>query len=283
MPTSIMASRSSFELKTLRSLSSVTPSRSMRVTSTKPSPGGMSPTRNVYTRRSGAATSRYSPWKSTSSPPDVCVMYRHWPPGRTSIVLTSVASRRNPHQRGMRSGSVIVSHTTSRGASNLRVMRISRSDGKVSVVSCFVLVAMVFPQSFLCLPLADQVVQPIHPIAHPAPEFLQPRVELVEGLRPQLIDALLRDRTHVDQPGVTQHAEVLRHLRLTQSEALGDLPYRARPVAEKLDDPETIRFGQGRQRGVHGVIYIPVRIYLSRHIQELIPPVRWPRHPAFSP
>src|SRR6266542_764824 len=139
-------------------------------------------TRNVYTRRSGAPTSRYSPWKSTSSPPDVCVMYSHWPPGRTSIFFTSVVSRRRPHHFGMRSGSVIVSQTTSRGASNLRVMRISRSDGSVMVVSCFVLVATVFLLSFLCLPLADQVVQPIEPLVDPAPEFLQPRAELAEGL-----------------------------------------------------------------------------------------------------
>src|SRR6266540_2528895 len=266
MPTSIMASRSSFELKTLRSLSSVTPSRSMRVTSTKPSPGGMSPTRNVYTRRSGAPTSRYSPWKSTSSPPEVCVMYRHWPPGRTSIFLTSVLSLAKPHHCGMRSGSVIVSHTTSRGASNFRVMRISRSDGRVSVVSYFVLVAMIFLPFFLCLPLADQVLQPIHPVGRHAPERLEPCVELVEWLRPQLVDPLLRDGTHVDQPGVAEHAEVLRHLRLTQSEALGDLPYRARSVAKELDDAEAVRFGQSRQRHIHRPEHTCRGIYLSRHI-----------------
>src|SRR5437867_2807531 len=225
-------------------------------------------------------TSRYVPWKSTTSPPDVRVMYCHLPPGRTSIFLTSVTSRAKPHHLGMRSGSVSVSHTTSRGASNLRVMRISRSDGRVSVVSYFVLVAMIFLPFFLCLPLANQVLQPIHPVAHPAPERLEPDVELVERLRPQLVDALLRDRTHVDQAGVAQHAEVLRHLRLTQSEAFRDLPYRARLVAEQLDDAEAIRFGQGRQRGVHGVIYIPRRIYLSRHIQELIPSAALRRAPA---
>jgi hypothetical protein len=38
---------------------------------------------------------------------------------------------------------------------------------------------------------------------------------------------------------------------LTQPEALRDLPYRARPVAEQLDDPEAVRFGQGDQRRVH--------------------------------
>src|SRR5512132_463339 len=129
-------------------------------------------------------------------------MYCHWPPGCTSIFLTSVASRAKPHHFGMRSGSVIASQTISRGASNLRVMRISRSDGRVSVVSYFVLVAMIFLPFFLCLPLADQVVQPIHPVVHRAPERLEPCVELVEGLRPQLVDTLLRDRTHVDQPGV---------------------------------------------------------------------------------
>jgi hypothetical protein len=40
----------------------------------------------------------------------------------------------------------------------------------------------------------------------------------------------------VDQPGVTQHAEVLRHLWLAQPEALDDLPYRSWPFAQELDD-----------------------------------------------
>src|SRR5882762_4402988 len=132
-----------------------------------------------------------------TSPPDVCVMNRHWPPGRTSIFLTSVASLAKPHHLGMRSGSVIASHTTSRGASNLRVMRISRSDGRVSVVSYLVLVAMVFLPLFLCFPLTDQVLQSIHPVRHRTSERLKPLVQLVEWLRPQLVDALLRDRTHV--------------------------------------------------------------------------------------
>src|SRR5688500_12795254 len=142
-------------------------------------------------------------------------MYCHLPPGRTSIFLTSVASRANPYHCGMSSGSVIVSHTISRGASNLRVMRISRSDGRLRVVSYFVLVTTFFLPFFLCVPLADQVFQPIHPVARPAPERFEPGLELVEGLGPQLVDALLRDRTYVDQAGLAEHAEVLRDLRLT--------------------------------------------------------------------
>src|SRR5688572_25599329 len=165
----------------------------------------------------------------------------------------------------MRSGSVIVSHTISRGASNLRVMRISRSDGRLRVVSYFVLVTTFFLPFFLCFPLVDQDLQPIHPVSHRAPERLQPCVELVERLGPQFVDALLRDRTDVDQTGVAEHAEVLRHLRLTQPEALRDLPYRARPIAEQLDDAETVRFGQCRQRGVHAA-NIPLGEYSCQGI-----------------
>src|SRR5687767_8679707 len=243
MPLAMTASRSSLELKTPRSRSSVTPSFSTSVISTNPSPSGMSPKRKLYTSFSGTTTSLYVPWKSTTSPPEVVVMYCHLPPGRTSICLTSVASAANPNHCGMSLGSVIVSHTISRGASNLRVMRISLSDGRLRVVSYLVLVTTFFLPLFLCFPLADQGLEPIHPVAHPAPERLQPRVELIEGLRPQLVDALLRDRTYVDQTGVAEHAEVLRHLWLTQSEALRDLPYRSRLVAEQLDDAETVRFG----------------------------------------
>src|SRR5688500_15834792 len=142
-------------------------------------------------------------------------MYCHLPPGRTSIFLTSVVSAAKPNHCGMSSGSVIVSHTISRGASNLRVMRISRSDGRLRVVSYFVLVTTFFLPFFLCFPLADQDLKPIHPVGHRAPERLEPGVELIERLGPQLIDALLRDRTYVDQTGVAEHAEVLRHLWLT--------------------------------------------------------------------
>src|SRR5688572_23465249 len=212
MPLAMMASRSSLELKTPRSRSSVTPSFSTSVISTKPSPSGMSPKRKLYTSFSGATTSRYVPWKSTTSPPEVVVMYCHFPPGRTSIFLTSVLSAAKPNHCGMSSGSVIVSHTISRGASNLRVMRISRSDGRLRVVSYFVLVTTFFLPFFLCFSLADQDFQPIHPVAHPTPERLEPSVELVERLGPQLVDALLRDRTHVHQASVAEHAEVLRHL-----------------------------------------------------------------------
>jgi hypothetical protein len=110
---------------------------------------------------------------------------------------------------------------------------------------------MIFLPFFLCLPLADQVVKPIHPLGHPAPERLEPCIQLIEWLGPELVDALLRDRTYVHQPGVAQHAEVLRHLGLTHPEALGDLPHWSRPVPEKLDYAQAIRFGEGCQRGVH--------------------------------
>jgi hypothetical protein len=80
-----------------------------------------------------------------------------------------------------------------------------------------------------------------------------------------LVDALLRDRSYVDQAGIAEHAEVLRHLRLPQPEAPRDLPHRARPVPEQLDDAETIRFGQGRQRGVHAP-NIPLKEYTCQGI-----------------
>jgi hypothetical protein len=89
--------------------------------------------------------------------------------------------------------------------------------------------------------LANDVFEAIESLLDDASISLQPRVELFERLRSQAIDPLLRDRTHLDEPGVAQHAEVLRDLRLSEAELRDDLPDRAGLSTKQLDDLKAVR------------------------------------------
>src|SRR5712692_8595323 len=74
------------------------------------------------------------------------------PPGRRSMLAAITAKPLGPHQRCMRSGSVNACHTSSRGASNMRVMMNSEpapSAAAVLQVAAFVAV--------ISLPLKSEV------------------------------------------------------------------------------------------------------------------------------
>src|SRR5919198_5935107 len=79
----------------------------------------------VNTSRSGSTTSTYLPSQLISrrlGPKNIVA--RHSPPGRASIVTveSGMSAWRPPYQSAKRSGSVHSLHTTSRGASNTRVI-----------------------------------------------------------------------------------------------------------------------------------------------------------------
>src|SRR5256884_8226831 len=141
-------------------------------------------------------------------------------------------------------------------------MWISRSVGSVTFVVALLVVAMSLVSLFF---LADDVFEAIESLPDDASIALQPRVELLERLRSKAIDPLLRDRTHLDEPGVAQHAEVLRDLGLSEAELHGDLPHRAGLSMKQLDDLKAVRFRQGAQRGLHGS-YIPLQEYICQGI-----------------
>jgi hypothetical protein len=54
----------------------------------------------------------------------------------------------------------------------------------------------------------------------------------------------LCDRSHGHQPGVAQGLHVLRRLGLAKRQPRSDFTYGCRTVAQQLDDPKTVRFGQ---------------------------------------
>src|SRR3989442_15956902 len=133
----------------------------------------------------------------------------------------------------MRSGSVMALNTRSRRASNSLVMRISVSEGSVTFVAKLLAVAISFLLVF-SFELAKHVVELLESLLPRAAVRRQPVVELLERLRAQAVDPLLRHGTDLDEPGFAQDAKVLGDLRLPQPEPVSDLPHRARLAAGAL-------------------------------------------------
>src|SRR5438045_4143568 len=170
----------------------------------------------------------------------------------------------------MRSGSVIALNTRSRGASNPLVIRISRSDGSVTfVVAVLLAVAISFLLVF-SFEVAKDIVELIEALVPPAAIRLQPRVELPEGLGAKAVDALLRNGVRLHEPGLAEHAEVLRDLGLAKAESFDDLSDRAWLPPEEVDDLPAVWFGESAQRGLHGGhIYSCRNILVKVYIQAV--------------
>jgi hypothetical protein len=117
------------------------------------------------------------------------------------------------------------------------------SEGKETFVVALLVMDIFLPLVF-SLEVAKYVVKLIESLLPCAPVRFEPLVELLEGLRPEAVDALLRDRTGFDEPGLAQHAEVLRDLGLSKAEPVHDLSDRARLPPEELDDLATIGLGE---------------------------------------
>ena len=109
----------------------------------------------------------------------------------------------------------------------------------------------IFLPLFFSLEVAKNIVELIESLVPGAAVGLEPFVELLEGLGAEAVDALLRDRTSFDEPGVAQHAEVLRDLRLPKAEPVHDLPDRTRLAPEELDDLPAVGFRESAQRCLH--------------------------------
>jgi hypothetical protein len=69
--------------------------------------------------------------------------------------------------------------------------------------------------------------QGVEPSRPKLPVRRQPLVDLGQALGSKLVPAPLRVRAHPHQPGVTQHAQVLRDAGLAEAEGVDQLAYRA--------------------------------------------------------
>ena len=89
----------------------------------------------------------------------------------------------------------------------------------------------------------------------------QPGVDLGQRLRPQRVDPPLGVLADVDQPGLAQHAQVLRRPGLRQARRGDQMPDRPRLVAQEVEDLPPARLGQHLDRGVPHAAYILRRLY----------------------
>src|SRR6185437_3608846 len=82
-------------------------------------------------------------------------------------------------------------------------------------------------------------------------ELPEPRIDLLQRLRPQPVETALRAHGGFDETGVAQHPQVLRHRRLRQPKPLLDLPDGLLRRSEQAQDRATMRLGDGLEHRLH--------------------------------
>src|ERR687893_1304202 len=185
--------------------------------------------------RSFGTISRYSPWKATSNPPSVTITHLHKPPTRRSISAIVVSPRFPLHQRLTRSGVVHALYTRCLGASNSRVMRICSSVGSVTVAVPLLVTAA---SSFL-LQFLQHAFHPVEPLRPRTLVLLHPVMDGLERVAVEPVQPLASLVTHVDRPHLSEHAQVLGHLRLRQPEQAHQVIHGTLPAGEDVQDLST--------------------------------------------
>ncbi len=90
-----------------------------------------------------------------------------------------------------------------------------------------------FPLLLDFLQIAIQTIEP----AFPEPtEGADPRLELLEWGRAQLVDTLLRMGTHLDDSRLPEHPQMLGYQRLGKVQTLDHLVDGSGPLTQHLDD-----------------------------------------------
>src|SRR4051812_49891561 len=73
---------------------------------------------------------------------------------------------------------------------------------------------------------------------------MQPLLDRAERFGLQPVDASLAVDRRLDQPGIAQHLQVLRHRRLTEPELVDQLPHGVLGVEEQVEDLAAVRLGE---------------------------------------
>src|SRR5262249_55125336 len=145
---------------------------------------------------------------------------------RRSISQTASGAPLGSHHRATCSAFVQASKTTVRGASNARVMTISRADWVATVADLRSLIAAVWLSSFaptvflLLLQPTQVVVQTGEPLVPQASIRLQPLVDAPERCRDERAGTPLRIAPARNEARAFEHFEVLGDGRLAESERL---------------------------------------------------------------
>src|SRR5689334_9313673 len=181
--------------------------------------------------RSGATTSRYSPFQSIwRRSGGANIVSRHLPPGRTSIDTLSRGTSHcgPPYQSAKRSGSVHSLQTRSRGASNTRLIRIPYSLAP-SVIAAESLLES--PEAGL--PEALIGPEPVRCILHRG--------------RAQLRGTQLRRPGARDQAGALENPEMLGHGLNANGQRLGEFAHGCVALAEPRENHPSSRVSEGRE------------------------------------
>ena len=107
----------------------------------------------------------------------------------------------------------------------------------------------------------------------------EPVVELDERLRPDAVQAALRVSTHIDEPGVPEHTEMLGHRRLADAEVVDELADRPLAVAKQIENRQPARLGENLKccEGGHGSSML-IWLYARQVINGYAPGVKGLRY-----
>lgn len=161
-------------------------------------------------------------------------------PGRTSSCTNRIVQPCGAYHCIRYSGRVQASNTSSRGASNVRSIRIVRESSAVLAGMAFRLLLQ----------------QHIEPIERFVPELLVSRHPVVSALewsctqRAELLTAIL---ALLDQARAFEIGQMLRDRLLRNAERLGELVDRCRALAQPVENHSSRRIGQGQESQVQRI------------------------------
>src|SRR5277367_992017 len=207
---------------------------------------------SVNTSRSGGAISRKTPLMPMSCPSPWPQTKRRPPPGFRFILQTARRQSSGPYnQRFTSSGLVQASKTRWRGASKTRIIATSRSLGVVTFKVPLFFIGALPPCastfSLLRFQLTKHAIEALEIGFPDAPVSFDPDFQLFQRRRTQRVNPALRVHAHVHQSGVAEHAQMLRDLRLAQTQAMDHVADRPRPVTQQFHDLKAVRLGQRLQ------------------------------------
>ena len=102
----------------------------------------------------------------------------------------------------------------------------------------------------------------VEPIAPCGAVRREPLVDLAQRLGTQPVDAALRVHPHVDDAGLAQHPQVLRHRRLADAERGDKVADRPILLAQQIEDAPPVRLSEH----VEHPTSMPVELYSCQRI-----------------